>query len=288
MIKAMKLKHLGLLAACLMLLAAACGSESETATETDEETTAATQADETETTLETAEEVEEVAPQPDDIEITDRANAPTIDLNVTADALGGQVLDVDLTNFEISVENASNEPIEGQGHLHLLIDGERTKRFYNEQLYVELEDGEYTLEVEVSANNHAAYTLDGEPIRAAVDVIVVNNGDKLVSESELDSTATVGLSVVADPISGANVTLSTTDFEFASGFDAASTSPNVGWVVLTVDGDPVENLIGPDSHVKIPEPGTYEIGAQLVSGSGAALTNDSGVIRNTATVVIEG
>ena len=280
----------------LTLLAAACTSEEETATTAVDEASETTTADEDASHDDTDEEdshnndesshSDEGASHSDGIEITDLENAPTVDLSVTSDELGGQILDITLTNFEISVENASTEPLEGEGHLHLLVDGERTKRFYNEQLYVELEDGEHTLEVEVSANNHAAYTIDGEPIRAAADVVVVNNGDKLVSESELDSTAGVELNVVADPIAGANVTLTTTDFEFANGFDANSTSANTGWVVLTVDGNPIENLIGDSAHIKLAEPGTYEIAAQLVSASGAALTNDTGVIRAAESVTI--
>ena len=62
------------------------------------------------------------------------------------------------------------DPVDNEGHMHLLIDGVKIERFTELEWQVQVPEGEHLVEVELNANNHAAYAIDGEPIRAGVTV----------------------------------------------------------------------------------------------------------------------
>ena len=103
----------------------------------------------------------------------DPASAPTVGLAVMEDPKSGWNLQIDLENFTITPENASSDPVDGEGHLHLYVDGERVTRLYGTWWHLaELTKGNHEVAVEVSANNHAALAVDGAPIRATANIDV--------------------------------------------------------------------------------------------------------------------
>jgi len=65
----------------------------------------------------------------------DAANPPTIAVEVDADPAGGINIHVTTTGFDVVPEAASTDHIDGEGHFHLWIDGEKVLRFYNESVY---------------------------------------------------------------------------------------------------------------------------------------------------------
>ena len=103
----------------------------------------------------------------------DAAGAPTLDVELVDDPKGGWNLRLETTNFTFAPENVSTEHVDGEGHAHLYIDGERYSRIYGEWFQVpSLSEGEHTLRVELSANDHRTYAVDGTPVDASVMVTV--------------------------------------------------------------------------------------------------------------------
>jgi len=51
-------------------------------------------------------------------------NAPEIELGVYEDPMAGHNLHISLTNFELAPQHASTEHVEGEGHMHLYVDGQ--------------------------------------------------------------------------------------------------------------------------------------------------------------------
>lgn len=96
---------------------------------------------------------------------------PAVDIELTeTDVAGTFVIAVSLENFTITEENVDQDPIDNEGHMHLYVDGERVERFFDLEHEVVVYEGEHLVEVELSANNHSAYAIDGEPIRASATV----------------------------------------------------------------------------------------------------------------------
>ncbi len=107
------------------------------------------------------------------IEVAESLPVPTITIQVTEDPASGWNLRADVTDFEIVPENASTTHVDGQGHMHLYINGEKISRLYGQWHHIDsLQPGENLIRVELSANDHSPMALDGEIIDDSVVVLV--------------------------------------------------------------------------------------------------------------------
>ena len=105
------------------------------------------------------------------LDIAAGSPVPAVEIALTETDIAGTFdLAVELTNFTITPDNVDGEPIDNEGHMHLLIDGVKIERFMDLERQVVVARGEHLIEVELNANNHAAYAVDGEPIRAGLTV----------------------------------------------------------------------------------------------------------------------
>lgn len=119
---------------------------------------------------------------------------PAVDIEMTeTDSPGTFALTVSLENFTITPENIDGDPIDNEGHMHLLIDGVKLERFTELEHEVRVYEGEHLVEVELNANNHAAYTVDGEPIRAGVTVTGVGEAPAEPTAADADVTLTAAV-----------------------------------------------------------------------------------------------
>ena len=84
----------------------------------------------------------------------------------------GWNIHVTTKNFRFSPENINKEPIEGEGHAHLYVDGKKISRLYNAWFHLSnLSPGSHTLRVTLNANNHAELVLNGKNIEYSKEVI---------------------------------------------------------------------------------------------------------------------
>ncbi len=97
---------------------------------------------------------------------------PTVIASVTADPQSGWNLYIETTNFRFSPENASRPHIQGEGHAHIYINGEKVARHYGPWFHIDtLSAGQNTIEVTLNSNDHRLLALDGAPLRARVNVV---------------------------------------------------------------------------------------------------------------------
>ncbi len=202
------------------------------------------------------------------LEVPEGMEVPTVEIEVTEDAMAGYNVFVEVENFEIAPERASSEPVDGQGHLHLYIDGKRTQRFYNTALHLDgLEAGEHTIEVEVSANNHSAYAIDGEAIRAS-ETITVEGSDEMAMDAEgvevdTANAPAVAIDVVADPKSGWNVKVDLENYTLAPENASGENIAGKGHMHLTVDGEKLTRLYGQWWHIAELDEGKHTVEVSL-------------------------
>lgn len=105
------------------------------------------------------------------LEVNPDAPTPGVAIELAETDMPGMFdLTVALTNFAITPDNVDGDPVDNEGHMHLLIDGEKVERFYDLERQVMVPEGEHLVEVEINANNHSAYTVDGVAIRAGETV----------------------------------------------------------------------------------------------------------------------
>jgi len=98
-----------------------------------------------------------------------KGEAPTISLDVKKDPTGGFNVQVLTTNFRWTPEKASGKHIEGQGHAHVYLAGQKIIRLYNNWFHLNTfqfstTSGEQLLRVELVGNDHAPITVNAQQI----------------------------------------------------------------------------------------------------------------------------
>ncbi len=107
------------------------------------------------------------------LELGSDATIPEVTLSVTSDVLGGYLINLEVQNFTFAPQNVGLDHVDGEGHAHLYVNGEKVARLYGEWFYLNtLPTGENTLTVTLNSNTHAPLHIDGAPISANVVVDV--------------------------------------------------------------------------------------------------------------------
>ncbi|MXZ97484.1 MAG: hypothetical protein F4017_06780 [Acidimicrobiaceae bacterium] len=123
------------------------------------------------------------------IEVAEGVPVPTIEIEVTEDPVEGWNLRVLTTDFRIAPENVSTAHVDGEGHMHLYIDGEKVSRLYGEWHHIgPLAPGEHEVRVELSANDHSAMAVDGDIIDATAVIVAPGMDDHAMVHDHEAST----------------------------------------------------------------------------------------------------
>mgnify|MGYP000942899799 CR=1 FL=1 len=95
-------------------------------------------------------------------------------MTVTKDAKMGYNLHVRTTRFRWTPWNASKAHVQGQGHAHLYVDGEKVTRLYGPWYFLgDLSKGRHTVKVTLNGNDHGDY-VHGTKTVAASRVVKVS------------------------------------------------------------------------------------------------------------------
>lgn len=98
---------------------------------------------------------------------------PGITLTVTADPVSGFNVHADCTNLTWAPEKAGLDHVDGEGHAHVYVDGEKVARLYGEWYHLTgLTPGTHEVKVSLNGNTHAAYAVDGVEIADTVTIEV--------------------------------------------------------------------------------------------------------------------
>ena len=103
--------------------------------------------------------------------------APSAKLIVTKDPTGGFNVQVQTSRFTWRPDMASMKHVEGEGHAHVYLDGQKIMRIYNNWFHLNTfqfatKPGEQLVSIELVGNDHAPYTTEGLPVGAEVLVDV--------------------------------------------------------------------------------------------------------------------
>jgi hypothetical protein len=96
-----------------------------------------------------------------------------VDIDATPDARAGVNLRVTTSGFRWAPERASGAHVDGEGHAHVYVDGEKVGRLYGEWLHLSLDPGEHQIRVTLNGNDHGDY-LDGDEVVAATTTVMVH------------------------------------------------------------------------------------------------------------------
>lgn len=107
----------------------------------------------------------------DPIEIGADEPVPSVKLTILKDPVGGWNAHIQPTNFRFAPDHASMAHIAGEGHAHLMVNGEKLARVYGEWFHIpSLTKGTHTVTVSLNANSHAPLMVKGQAVEASVVV----------------------------------------------------------------------------------------------------------------------
>jgi hypothetical protein len=100
---------------------------------------------------------------------------PTVDLIVHDDPKSGWNLQVVIENLNITPESAGLAHVDGEGHAHLYINGDKITRLYGEWFYLSkdwLQKGSHEIKITLSSNDHKDFMYNDAVISDFETIVV--------------------------------------------------------------------------------------------------------------------
>ena len=140
---------------------------------------------------------------------------PSVSLRILDDPAGGWLLHTVPRNFRLAPENVSTDHVDGEGNMHLYIDGVKVTRLYGEWHQMPpLAAGVHEIRVELSSNDHSAMSIDGTivddsaTLEVSADEATLEVDDSMSDmessgHDEADASKTISIEVVGgEPVGG--------------------------------------------------------------------------------------
>lgn len=109
------------------------------------------------------------------IEIDELSEAPGLAMSIHKDPVAGWNLELSTENFEFVPKAAGFDPVAGEGHAHLYIDGLKIARLYSHWYHIQsLEPGKHEVVVTLNANNHSGLSVNGKEVSERAEIEVVS------------------------------------------------------------------------------------------------------------------
>ncbi|MFY0310080.1 hypothetical protein ACFMBG_09325 [Leisingera sp. D0M16] len=95
-------------------------------------------------------------------------DAPSVAVQLHKDPMAGWNLQVMPQNFRFAPENASAADVDGEGHAHVYVNGEKLARLYASWMHIPSLPEGAEVKVSLNTNSHSQLMVDGVPVEAKV------------------------------------------------------------------------------------------------------------------------
>ncbi len=220
----------------------------------------------------------------------------SVSMDAQPDEVSGVNIRLDTNNFTFSPKNAGLDHVQGEGHAHIYVDGQKVGRLYGEYFHLDhISAGEHTLRVTLNGNTHTDYAVGHSVVEAVATVMVHSGGGHDHSDGgQMDHAETIeapqgmSVSVEAEPdsVSGVNLTISTTNFTFAPEKVNQEHEQGVGHAHLFVDGVKVSRLYGNHFHLGDIEQGERTVRVTLNANTHEEYAIGGSLVEDTIIVMV--
>ena len=227
------------------------------------------------------------------VEVAEGVPVPTIAIEVTEDPVEGWNLRVLTTDFKIVPENVSTAPIDGEGHMHLYVDGEKVSRLYGEWHHIgPLAPGEHEVRVELSANDHSAMAVDGDIIDATAVIVAPEMDGHAMGHADVEPREapephpSVTAELVDDPAGGWSLHAVPSNFRLAPENASGDHVDGEGHLHLYINGEKVARVYETWYQMPPLPAGTHEITVALQTNDHAPITAGGTTVETTVTLEV--
>jgi hypothetical protein len=230
----------------------------------------------------------------------------TVDVTAEPDTMAGVNIHVTTTGFTWAPEHASTDAVDGEGHAHLYVDGEKVARLYTPWFHLPLAAGKHRISVTLNGNDHDDLEHDGETLTAATTVRVGKPAKMASMDAHGHGAAgkpehmaamhgqghdvigmTVDVKATPDAKSGANLHVTTTGFTWAPRHASGRSVDGEGHAHVYVDGEKVGRMYGEWLHLPL-DPGRHKIEVSLNGNDHSDYLVDGAPVRARTTVMVKG
>ena len=224
-------------------------------------------------------------------EAAEGALVPTIEIDIAEDPLEGWNLRIHTTNFRIVPENVSTTHVDGEGHIHLYINGVKISRIYGEWHHIGvLEPGEHNVRVELSSNNHSTLVVDGDPVDATATIVASeageHEGDHELMQPAVEPYPSVSVELVDDPAGGWSLRATPANFRLAPEHASGEHVDGEGHMYLYINGVGAARLYEIWNQMPPLPAGTHEISVGLSTNDYRAVVIDGWPVVATTTLEV--
>ena len=227
------------------------------------------------------------------VEVAEGVPVPTVAIEVTEDPVEGWNLRVRTTDFKIVPENVSTAHIDGEGHMHLYIDGEKVSRLYGEWHHIgPLAPGEHGVRVELSANDHSAMAVDGDIIDATAVIVAgemdghAMGHDHVEPREAPEPHPSVTAELVDDPAGGWSLHAVPSNFRLAPENASGDHVDGEGHMHLYINGEKVARVYETWYQMPPLPAGTHGITVALQTNDHAPITAGGSSVETTITLEV--
>ena len=182
-----------------------------------------------------------------DDETVAAASAMSVEVEAFVDSVSGVNVHVIPAGFTFAARSVNGEHVDGEGHAHVYVDGEKISRVYTPWVYLgDLEPGEHEIRATLNSNHHPEYTWSGQVVEATAHITVPEAHGHMHSPEnvEADSLMAVSLTVEEDVIEGGNLFVATEGFTFAPQNAGGDHTAGEGLAHVYVNGVKIGRLYG--------------------------------------------
>lgn len=195
------------------------------------------------------------------------ASAITVALETELDAVSGVNVRIVTEGFTFAPNSVGAEHVEGEGHSHVYVDGEKIGRVYGPWFYIDkLEPGVREIRVELNANSHGVYHWNGAAVEATTRVTVPESGGMMMAHGtvEAEGPMSIDFRLEPDELGGANLYVTElTGFRFAPERIGGEFVAGEGHSHVYVNGVKVGRMYGRALHLGKMAEGMNEVRVTL-------------------------
>lgn len=223
----------------------------------------------------------------------EQSTAPTIAVTAHPDPTAGWTLEITTTGFALTPENASGPHVDGEGHLHLYVNGIKVTRLYATSVYLPpLMPGQHEITVGLSANTHAPLAVGGELIAATVTIDQPSVGSHMhpMGEEIVTDPGAPGISITVneDPMSGYNILSALENFTINANAAGRAHVPGEGHLHLYIDDVKATRVYGIWHYLPPLAPGLHKVRMALYTNDHRPYVKNGAPVANEVEVMVVG
>ena len=213
----------------------------------------------------------------------------SVEVTAEVDPIDGINVHIVPTGFEFAPKRVNQADVDGEGHAHVYVDGEKVGRAYGEWFHLTgVAPGEREIRVTLQTNGHSEYAVGGQPVTAATTIRVpaMPPAPEEVGQVEAPAGVGVAISLAPDPVGGANLMVMPQGFTLAPERVNAPNVAGEGHPHVYVNGVRLGRVYSPYLHLGKLAPGMNEVRVTLNTNMHQEYARDGETIEAVATIHI--